>query len=65
MADLVLSTELDRAFWSAKDTYGNLAYLDQHKVGFTLATPADPILRPALASYCWVSWRRWRSSSRC
>ena len=36
--DLVLVTKLDRAFRSAKDTYDNLAYLDQHKVGFIATT---------------------------
>ena len=40
--DLVLVTKLDRAFRSAKDTYDNLAYLDQHHVGFVAATqPID------------------------
>ena len=40
--DLVLVTKLDRAFRSAKDTYDNLAYLDQHKVGFITTTqPID------------------------
>ena len=40
--DLVLVTKLDRAFRSAKDTYDNLAYLDQHKVGFIATTqPID------------------------
>lgn len=40
--DLVLVTKLDRAFRSAKDTYDNLAYLDNHKVGFVAATqPID------------------------
>ena len=40
--DLVLVTKLDRAFRSAKDTYDNLAYLDQHKIGFVAATqPID------------------------
>ncbi len=37
--DLVLVTKLDRAFRSAKNTYDNLAYLDQHKVGFNATTP--------------------------
>ena len=40
--DLVLVTKLDRAFRSAKDTYDNLAYLEQHGVGFIAATqPID------------------------
>ena len=40
--DLVLVTKLDRAFRSAKDTYDNLAYLDQHNVGFIATTqPID------------------------
>ena len=40
--DLVLVTKLDRAFRSAKDTYDNLAYLEQHNVGFIAATqPID------------------------
>ena len=40
--DLVLVTKLDRAFRSSKDTYDNLAYLDQHKVGFIATTqPID------------------------
>ncbi|MSQ07668.1 MAG: recombinase family protein [Dehalococcoidia bacterium] len=40
--DLVLVTKLDRAFRSAKDTYDNLAYLDQHRVGFIATTqPID------------------------
>lgn len=40
--DLVLVTKLDRAFRSAKDTYDNLAYLDQHKTDFVAATqPID------------------------
>ena len=40
--DLVLVTKLDRAFRSAKDTYDNLAHLDQHKIGFVAATqPID------------------------
>ncbi len=40
--DLVLVTKLDRAFRSAKDTYDNLAFLDQHNVGFIAATqPID------------------------
>ena len=40
--DLLLVTKLDRAFRSAKDTYDNLAYLDQHKVGFIATTqPID------------------------
>ena len=40
--DLVLVTKLDRAFRSAKDTYDNLAYLDQHNVGFIATTqPVD------------------------
>ena len=38
--DLVLVTKLDRAFRSSKDTYDNLAYLDQHKVGFIATTQA-------------------------
>ncbi len=39
---MVLVTNLDRAFRSAKDTYDNLAYLDSHKVGFIAATqPID------------------------
>jgi len=38
----VLVTKLDRAFRSAKDTYDNLAYLEQHNVGFIAATqPID------------------------
>ncbi len=40
--DLVLVTKLDRAFRSAKDTYDNLAYLDNHNVGFVASTqPID------------------------
>ena len=40
--DLVVVTKLDRAFRSAKDTYDNLAYLDQHKIGFIATTqPID------------------------
>ena len=40
--DLVLVTKLDRAFRSSKDTYDNLAYLDQHNVGFIATTqPID------------------------
>ena len=40
--DLVVVTKLDRAFRSAKDTYDNLAYLDQHKVGFVASSqPID------------------------
>jgi DNA invertase Pin-like site-specific DNA recombinase len=40
--DLVLVTKLDRAFRSSKDTYDNLAYLDEHKVGFIAITqPID------------------------
>ena len=40
--DLVLVTRLDRAFRSAKDTYDNLAFLEQHNVGFVAATqPID------------------------
>lgn len=40
--DLVLVTKLDRAFRSAKNTYDDLAYLDQHKVGFIATTqPID------------------------
>ena len=39
---MVLVTKLDRAFRSSKDTYDNLAYLDQHKVGFIATTqPID------------------------
>ena len=42
VAAMVLVTNLDRAFRSAKDTYDNLAYLDSHKVGFIAATqPID------------------------
>jgi DNA invertase Pin-like site-specific DNA recombinase len=38
----VLVTKLDRAFRNAKDTYDNLAYLDQHQVGFIATTqPID------------------------
>ena len=37
-----LVTMLDRAFQSAKNTYGSLPYLDSHKVGFIAATqPID------------------------
>ena len=40
--DLVVVTKLDRAFRSAKDTYDNLAYLDQHQIGFIATTqPID------------------------
>ena len=40
--DLVLVVKLDRAFRSAKDTYDNLAYLDNHNIGFVAATqPID------------------------
>ena len=40
--DIVLVTKLDRAFRSSKDTYDNLAYLDQHKIGFIATTqPID------------------------
>jgi DNA invertase Pin-like site-specific DNA recombinase len=41
-ADVVVVTKLDRSFRSAKDTYDNLAYLDNYKVGFVAATqPID------------------------
>ncbi len=40
--DLGLWTKLERAFRSAKDTYDNQAYPDQHQVGFIATTqPID------------------------
>ena len=41
---------MDRAFRSAKDTYDNLAYLDQHKVGFIASTSTGKLLLGVLAA---------------
>ena len=60
--DLVLVTKLDRAFRSSKDTYDNLAYLDQHKVGFIATTqPIDT--STSTGKLLLGAWRRWQSLS--